>query len=339
MRNAIIVAGVVVVAAGAFLYVSKTTPPNTSAPAASKSSVATYTYKVDSYLDLPEGRKWGPVTAMDFAPDGQSMWVVDRCTEMGDCSPNAEPGPIQQFNATGRRMTSFGAGLFAAPHGMFVDHDGNVYVTDFRLKDGKGSTVMKFDPEGKLLLTLGKPGEMGHDETLLNGPADVVVAQNGDIFVADGHAEKDAFPRIVKFDKDGKFIKAWGQPGKGPGEFGTPHSIMIDSEGHVLVCDRGNFRIQVFDQDGNYLRELKSFMDPSAIAIDNNGVLYAFDMSSVEKDGSNDRRGIYIGDPKTDKLTGFMKNDDMLEDLAIDSAGTVFAGSNAKKTFNRIVRE
>ena len=334
MRNAIIVAGVAVVAVGAFLYVSKTTP----VPVADKSSVPNYSYKVDSYLDLPNDRKWGAVTAIDFAPDGQSIWVVDRCTEIGDCSATP-PNPIQQFGATGRRIASFGEGLFAAPHGMFVDTEGNVWVTDFRTKDGKGNTVMKFDPEGKLLLTLGKPGEQGHDETLLNGPADVVVAKNGDIFVADGYAEKDTFPRIVKFDKDGKFIKAWGKAGKGPGEFGIPHCMIMDSEGHLLVCDRTNFRIQVFDQDGNYIRELKSFVDPSAIAIDNNGVLYAFDMSSVEKGGANDRRGIYIGDPKADKLTGFMKNDGQLEDLAIESAGTVFAGSNAKSTFNRIVRD
>lgn len=301
-------------------------------------SVPILKYHVDSYLDLPKERKWSGVTAIDFAPDGQSIWVVDRCVDIGDCSATP-PNPIQQFGATGRRIASFGAGLFASPHGMFVDVQGNVWVTDFRTANGKGNTVMKFDPEGKLLMTLGKPGVQGHDETLLNGPADVVVAKNGDIFVADGHAEKDTFPRIVKFDKNGKFIKAWGKAGTAPGEFGIPHCIIMDSEGHLLVCDRTNFRIQVFDQDGKFIKALKGFMDPAAIAIDSNGVLYAFDMSSVEKDGSNDRRGIYIGNPKTDKLTGFMKNDGMLEDLAIDSAGTVFAGSNAKNTFNRIVRE
>src|SRR5205807_10332395 len=134
----------------------------------------------------------------------------------------------------------------------------NVWITDAQGKDGKGHQVIKFSPEGKVLLTLGKAGVTGDGADTFNQPSDVVVAPNGDIFVADGHGG-NSNARIVKFSKDGKFIKAWGKKGSAPGEFDTPHALAFDSKGRLFVADRANDRIQIFDQDGKFLDQWKQF--------------------------------------------------------------------------------
>ena len=148
--------------------------------------------------------------------------------------------------------------MFVFPHGMHVDKDGNIWVTDADGKDGKGHQVVKFSPDGKVLLALGKAGVAGDSQETFNRPSAVVTSSSGDIFVADGHGgESNA--RIVKFSKDGKFIKAWGRKGSAPGEFAELHAIAIDSTGRLFVGDRGNGRIQIFDQDGKLLTEWKQF--------------------------------------------------------------------------------
>jgi len=139
-------------------------------------------------------------------------------------------------------------------------------------QNGKGAVLVKFSPDGKVLLTIGKPGMPGDGEDTLDGPSDVVVAPNGDIYVADGHGG-NTNDRIVKFSKDGKFIKAWGKHGKAQGELDTPHGIAIDSTGRVFVADRVNSRVQIFDADGKFLAEWKQFGRPSSVAIDKNDVL------------------------------------------------------------------
>src|SRR5262249_15810703 len=138
--------------------------------------------------------------------------------------------PVLHFDLSGKLLNSFGAGLFVFPHGIFVDRGGNVWITDAEGKDGKGHQVIKFSPEGKIMLTLGKAGVAGEGPDTFNHPSDVVVAPNGDIFVADGHGGASN-ARIVKFSKDGKFIKIWGKKGSAPGEFDTPHAIAMDSRG------------------------------------------------------------------------------------------------------------
>ena len=161
--------------------------------------------------------------------------------------------PILKFDASGKLVKAFGAGLLLFPHGIHVDREGNVWVTDGLGKDGKGHQVFKFSPDGKVLLTLGKAGVAGNGPDEFNAPSAVLVAPNGDIFVGDGHGgETNA--RIVKFSKDGKFIKTWGKKGSGPGEFDIPHALAMDSRGRLFVGDRQNNRIQIFDQDGNYHR-------------------------------------------------------------------------------------
>src|SRR5205814_1266525 len=158
------------------------------------------------------------------------------------------------------------------PHGFRVDREGFLWVTDapYRAEDKeatKGHQVFKFSPDGKVVMTLGKAGVPGETPDTFKQPSDVAFAKNGDIFVDDGHGG-NSNARIVKFSKDGKYIKAWGKKGTGPGEFGELHAIALDSSGRVFVGDRGNNRIQIFDPDGGFLAQWQQFGRPSAVYID-----------------------------------------------------------------------
>jgi DNA-binding beta-propeller fold protein YncE len=218
------------------------------------------------------------------------VWVFDRCGTADDCSTSTLD-PIMKFDTAGAQVKSFGGGRFNHPHGLHVDADGNIWVTDGRAGSGRGHTVMKFSPDGELKMTLGTPGVAGATSDTFNAPSDVLVAPGGAIFVADGIGSKgiggDANNRIVKFDKDGRYVKEWGKTGSGPGEFNVPHRLAMDSAGRVFVADRGNNRIQVFDQDGTYLTEWKQFGSPSGLFIDKNDMLYVADASA---DGTNPPR-------------------------------------------------
>ncbi|HEY6240244.1 MAG TPA: peptidyl-alpha-hydroxyglycine alpha-amidating lyase family protein, partial [Burkholderiales bacterium] len=179
-------------------------------------------------------------------------------------------------------------------HGIHVDKAGNVWVTDADGKEGKGQQVVKFSADGKVLLTLGRAGVAGDGPDTFNRPSDVTTAPNGDIFVADGHGgESNA--RIVKFSKDGKFIKTWGKKGTAIGEFDTPHALAMDSRGRLFIGDRGNSRIQIFDQEGNFLEEWRQFGRPSGIFIDRNDTIYVADHQSGAKFNPNFKRGVRIG--------------------------------------------
>src|SRR5215216_270908 len=171
---------------------------------------------VENWAKMPEGRTWGSTSAVDIDPDGTSVWVAERCgafappNQMRAGVPFACDGsklaPVLKFDASGALVKSFGEGLLIFPHGIHVDREGNVWVTDGLGKDGKGHQVFKFSPEGKVLLRLGKPGVAGSGPDEFNAPSAVVTAPHGDIFVADGHG-RETNARIVKFTKDGKFVK------------------------------------------------------------------------------------------------------------------------------------
>src|SRR5579872_7223610 len=208
--------------------------PGRAQPAPDPNS-APQTYRLDDgWAKLPEGRKWGAAVGVDIDRDGKSVWVFDRCATADDCS-QSNLDPIQHFDANGKLIASFGAGMFNYPHGLYVDAQNNIWVSDGRAKNnGKGHTVMKFSHDGKLLMTLGKPGVAGDGPDTFNAPSDILVAPDRSIFVADGHGG-DTNARIVKFDKDGKFIKTWGKKGSAPGEFDSPHGLAMDSAGRLFV--------------------------------------------------------------------------------------------------------
>jgi DNA-binding beta-propeller fold protein YncE len=296
-------------------------------------------YKFDyGWAKLPDGRKWGAVVSVDMDRDGKSVWAFDRCETATDCS-KSKLDPIMKFDSTGKLVKSFGGGMINYSHGLYVDADNNIWVSDGRaMNNGKGHTVMKFNQDGKLLMTLGKPGVAGTTQDTFNSPSDILVAPNGDIFVADGHGG-DSNNRIVKFTKDGKYIKEWGKKGTGPGEFDVPHGLAMDSTGRLFVADRSNNRIQVFDQDGKYLLEWKQFGSPSGLFIDKNDILYVADNSPDERNPPY-KSGIRIGSVKDGKVTAFILESvevNGLEAVAVDDAGNVYGGYTNTLNFRKWV--
>jgi DNA-binding beta-propeller fold protein YncE len=314
--------------------------------AQSDSNSAPNPYREDSgWAKHGAGRNFGSTPGLALDRDGKSLWVFDRCG--GQTCENSNIDPITKYDASGRVVTTFGAKMFVRPHGITVDNDGNVWVTDgvgIAPKNGKpgmGHTVMKLSPEGKVLMTLGTPGVTGEDATHFNAPSDVLIAPNGDIFVADGHGEKTN-ARIVKFDRSGKFIKAWGKEGTGQSEFNEPHGLAMDSQGRLFVADRANSRIQIFDQDGKFLAEWRQFGRPSGIAIDRNDVIYVADSQSDEKTNPGFKQGIRIGSAKDGKVTAYIpetKDFGSEEATAYDDAGNVYAGYTGAMNLKRFVKK
>ncbi len=185
---------------------------------------------------MPDGWKFGRVSSVTVDKQGE-VYVFHR----GD-----KADPIIVFDGEGRYLRSWGKGMFGNEHGMRADPDGNIWVTD-----NGNHQVFKFDREGELLLTLGEKGVAGEDASHFDRPTDIAFAPTGEIYVSDGYGNA----RVVKFSKEGKYIKAWGKHGTGPSEFETVHSVGVDSKGTVYVSDRENNRIQIFDADGKYLKE------------------------------------------------------------------------------------
>jgi hypothetical protein len=215
-------------------------------------------------------------------------------------------------------------------------------VSDGRaMNNGKGHTVMKFNQDGKLLMSLGKPGVAGTTQDTFNAPSDILVAPNGDIFVADGHGG-DTNNRIVKFTKEGKYIKEWGKKGTGPGEFDTPHRLAMDSAGRLFVADRVNNRIQIFDQDGQFLDEWKQFGRPSGVYINKNDIIYVSDSQSDQKTNPGFQQGIRVGSVKEKKVIAFIpetKELGALEGVAADDQGNIYAGYTNTMNLRRFVKK
>src|SRR6266542_4845712 len=300
-------------------------------------------YREDGWAKLPDGRKWGQTSAIDVDRDG-NVWVFERCGANSCAGSNA--APVVKLRPSGKYLRSFGAGMFVFPHGIHVDRGGNVWVTDARGRDGKGHQVFKFSPDGKLLLTLGKAGVTGEGPDTFNQPSDVAVGANGDIFVADGHDESSN-ARIVKFSKDGRFLKAWGKHGSAAGEFEVPHGLAFDSRGRLFVADRGNNRIQIFDQDGKFLEEWKQFSRPSGIYIDRNDVLYVADSESNRKTNPGWKRGIRIGSARDGKVTAFIPDPEpdpeqvitsAAEGVAADASGNIYGAEVGSRALKRYVK-
>jgi streptogramin lyase len=265
----------------------------------------------EAWGQLPAGRTWGNVTGVGVDHHG-NVWAVDRCGSKGtDPCVHSSVDPILEFDSTGKFVKSFGAGTFVLPHSLSLDKDDNLWVADEAALDGKGNIVAKYSPDGKLLLTLGTPGVYGTGPDTFSEVTDAVVAPNGDIFVSDGHQ----FPpqtntRIVKYSKDGKFIKAWGKPGTGPGEFHEIHAIGMDTDGRVLAADRANGRVQIFDQNGKYLTEWKQFGQPRGIFVDSNDVMYVTNQGVTDSGVvSSVSRGIRIASARDGVVTGFIPPD------------------------------
>jgi DNA-binding beta-propeller fold protein YncE len=312
--------------------------PSRQAKADDPNSAPNPYHVIEHWAKLPQGRPWGQAIGLDIDRDGTSLWVFDRCA--GTTCVGSNVAPIQKFDASGRLVVSFGSGLINWPHGLGVDRDGNVWVTDGKAGDGKGETAIKFAPDGRVLMTLGTPGVAGDGPNQLNGPSDVLVAPNGDIFVADGHG-KGTNDRIVKYSPSGKFLKTWGHHGSGPGEFDVTHGLAMDSAGRLFVADRSNSRIQIFDPDGKLLAIWKQFGRPSGVYV-RKDVLYACDSQSSNKVNPPFHQGVRIGSVKDGKVTAFISAPDpsveMPEGCTADKDGNVFGGFTAKDDVKKYVK-
>ena len=324
---------------------------------------------VKGFFKLPEGRTMGSSSAVGVDSKGH-IWIAERCGANSCAGKTIDP--ILEFDATGKLLRSFGGGMFIFPHGMTIDKQDNLWLTDGQGAEGKGHVVVKFSPEGKVLMTRGKPGVAGDGPDTFNQPNSVAIAPNGDIFISDGHNEVTGNARVLKFDKNGKYIKWWGGHGSGPGQFEGPHALAFDSQGRLFVADRGNNRVQVFDQEGKHLFEWKQFSRPSGIYIDKNDMLYVADSESqnVRPDpnapagkgrGNASRpdyqlnpgwkRGIRIGSAKDGKVVAFIPDAETennegrrpvttaAEGVAADAHGNVYAAEVGPKDVKKYAKQ
>jgi streptogramin lyase len=209
-------------------------------------------YKADPNwpLEKPAGGEWtASMSSVAVAPDG-NVWTFNR----GKI-------PVQVYTPEGKLVKAWGQGMFKNPHTVRFDNTGTLWLVDTN-----SHTVRSFTPDGKVLMTIGTLDQAGEDETHMNQPNDVAFGPNGDIYVSDGYGND----RVVVFDKNGKFVRAWGKLGTGQGEFSQPHSIAVDSKSRVYVADRNNARVQVFDSKGKFLSEWRNVVTPWYIVITKN---------------------------------------------------------------------
>jgi DNA-binding beta-propeller fold protein YncE len=276
--------------------------------------------------------------------------VLDRCGGNG-CIGSSLP-PIFKFDLDGGLVATFGAELFAWPHGLWVDGEGNVWVADgptgARAEEGsaqgKGQQVLKLSPEGRVLLTLGRAGVSGAGRDLFTGPSGVTTGPDGSIYVLDGHGA-DGNNRVVKFDRGGRYLLEWGTTGPGPaaGEMGDPHAIAMDAQGRLFVADRWNLRIQIFDQTGAFLDAWTHFGPVSDIYIDADDVMYVTDTQTgalpawyQERRPDGWVRGIRVAEARTGRVTAFIPSE--AEFVSADRAGSVYGAHVPGETLVKYVR-
>ncbi|MEO8678311.1 MAG: hypothetical protein ABI665_04645 [Vicinamibacterales bacterium] len=290
---------------------------------------------VEGWAKLPAGRTWGSTSAVEIDKDGKSVWVAERCgaNSCWDAAKGemSKDDTVLKFDNTGKLVKSFGAGMMVFPHGIHVDKDGNIWVTDGndnlpRRRPGAPATdplppmpakvighqVFKFSPDGKVLLTLGKAGGNpvgadAADPASFYAPNDVITYPNGDILVGEGHGGPNS--RLIKFDKTGKFLMQYGKKGTGlEGEFDQPHSLAFDSKGRLFVADRANNRIQILDPVTLHTTDTwYQFSRLSGIFIKDD-IVYGADSESGSVNPAHGawKRGMRIGSAKDGKVTAFI---------------------------------
>jgi len=311
---------------------------------------------VGQVLGLPDGRTWGSTAGVDIAPDGKTVWIIDRCGS--NTCIGSDLDPILQYDGDGNFIKGFGRGMFAFPHGLHVDYEGNVWVTDPLPPDGRGAggpvgqQVTKFSPDGEVLLQLGTRTVTGNTPTTFSSPSDVVVGANGIIFVADGHGE-GTNERIVMYDRDGNYLKEWGTPGTGPcgtNSFSSLHALEIGPDGRLYVGDRDNNRIQIFDQEGNYLDCWYQWSRPSGIHINDDYTMYVADSESSDDPDAGGpphgqwQRGIRVGSARDGSVSYFIPDPDPIggtsaaEGVAADRDGIIYGAEVGPRQTIRYTR-
>jgi len=286
--------------------------------------------RVEPWGAVPTGA-YGERTAFigaEEGPDG-NIYLLNRC--VGNSCAGRTEAPVLKLDPSGALLATWGSGMFSFPHGFAVDHEGNVWATDQRTHQ-----VLKWSPDGRLLMTLGERGESGDPPSRLSEPTDVAVASNGDVFVTEGHSFAAGVNRVSKFRADGTFVASWGSTGSGPGEFNVPHTIALDSRGRVFVGDRANNRIQIFDQDGNFLDVWYQFGRPSGIFITPDDRIYVADSESWGTDNPGWKKGIRVGSAR-DGTVDYLIED--LEPTAIEHSGAEGVGVDSRgNVYGAVVR-
>jgi hypothetical protein len=270
----------------------------------------------NTWAPLPDDREWGATSTVYYAGEG-NVWAAERCGANGNCLDTPELDPI------------------------FLIARGDTARM-------KGHQVHKFSSDGELLMSLGLPGVAGKGNNIFDQPNDVLVAPNGDIFVADGHSS-NGNNRIVKFNSAGEYLMEWGGKGTGSGQLDVPHALAMDSTGRLFVADRGNSRLQIFDQEGTWLATWTQFGRPSGLYIDGNDTLYSADSESNTGPGRNPGwyRGIRIGSAETgfveafipDPNTGEANGTSVAEGVTADEDGNVYGAEVAQRALRKYMRQ
>ncbi len=318
----------------------------------------------EPWAKLPGGRAMGSPGGLHIDVDGESLWAIVRCGNDGTprggqtyCN-GSDLDPILRFDPDGNVTAAFGRGMFDWPHGLHVDREGNIWVTEAGGSDrvpgavdarGRrlGHQVFKFSPRGELLMTLGEAGVAGGDATHFTAPSDVVTAPNGDIYVADGH-NATGNNRIVQLDRSGRFIRAFGETGYGPGQLRGPHAIAMDGSGRLFVADRQNQRVVIFDASGNYVTRWTQFGMPSDIWIDEANRIYVADSESDLNENAGWEKGIRIGDVRTGWVDFFLLDGgdnppitaggSGAESITVDRFGSIYSGEPRPQRILKYVR-
>ena len=286
---------------------------------------ATRYHVVHGWPQLPEGRVLGSAAGVGVNSRGDVLVFHRAGRTWSEPLPLdvLKPPAVAVFDGrSGRLLLEWGANQFAMPHGLTVDAQDNVWLTDVALHQ-----VFKFSPDGRLLMVLGERGVPGADERHFNRPTDIAVLADGSFYVSDGYRNT----RVAKFSADGKFMYQWGRPGAGPGEFDTPHAIVVDTSGLVYVADRQNDRVQVFDANGQFIRQIKSpeVGRPYGLALLSQGRLVVAD-GGEQPQSEPDRSGVAIADiaGRVLQRIGRFGNYDgefrLAHDVATDGSGNLY---------------
>jgi hypothetical protein len=274
----------------------------------------------------------GSSSAVAIDQEGH-LWVADRCGA-NDCA-GSQLDPIMEFDANGRFIKAFGGGMLLFPHGFFIDARDHIWITDGHVGGGKGDDVLDSIATGICCELWGNPAW----PVMVRTPCmNQCRSDAGRRYLRCGRHEPGVGnARIVKFEKDGRFVKQWGGHGSGPGQFEMPHALAMDSRGRLFVADRGNDRIQIFDQQGRLLAIWRQFGRPSGLYIDGHDVLYASDSESRNSKGYGYHpgwnRGVRIGSARDGVVTAFIpdlqpdqesKDTTGGEGVAADGRGNVF---------------